>query len=206
MEAGRHLLCAAAFTSCDSEGVEHAISMLAPQQMSAAALADKAVAECAKVPEDLSLDWLGVCSNAIWEWTEAEYMVSAKAFMTHAGHPQLSHDTDKFNNRKTESAAGYGAAIYPAAFSPGQVCELSNTPMPSRESQFGMQPVFSGEAFHDVSWVDVTNLRTRHLSSISLLETLENGADFQARHPFGLSRVAVNLGGPSQSLAKLVAL
>ncbi|CAE7035222.1 unnamed protein product [Symbiodinium natans] len=195
MEAGRHLLCAATFLGCDPTGVENAVSMVEPRRMSAQVLAEKAVATCGDVPPDLNMDWFGVCSNAIWEWTEAEYMVSAKLFMTNSGQPQLSDDADKLNLRKTDSAVGYGAVVYPSTFSPGRICELSSTRMPSKYSEFGMQPVFSGEAFHDVSWVDVNNLRTRHLSSISLLEALENGAALQARHPWGLSRVAINLGG-----------
>ena len=197
MEAGRHLLCAATFLGCDPTGVENAVSMVEPRRMSAQVLAEKAVATCGDVPPDLNMDWFGVCSNAIWEWTEAEYMVSAKLFMTNSGQPQLSDDADKLNLRKTDSAVGYGAVVYPSTFSPGRICELSSTRMPSKYSEFGMQPVFSGEAFHDVSWVDVNNLRTRHLSSISLLEALENGAALQARHPWGLSRVAINLGGRS---------
>ncbi|CAE7342989.1 unnamed protein product [Symbiodinium necroappetens] len=195
MEAGRQLLCASTFIGCDSEGVDHAVSMIEPQRMSIGSLAEVTIAKCGRVPPDLNMDWFGVCSNAILEWTEAEYMLSAERFMTHSGQPQLADDADKFNLRKTDSAARYGAVIYPPVFSPGKICELSRTTLPSKDSRFGAQSVFSGEAFHDVSWVDVTNLRTRHLSSISLLEMLENGADFQTRHPFGLSRVAVNLGG-----------
>ncbi|CAJ1373200.1 unnamed protein product [Effrenium voratum] len=191
MEAAKQLLCASTFARCDVEGVAYASALLnaSPAKTDAAELA---IQTCG-FPERGS-KWLGRCSYAVWDWADAEYLMSAQGFM-HSGQAQLAEEADRLNSKKTDADAGYSAAVYPALFSPEEICALSMTPLPSQYAGFGLQPVFSGEAFQDVSWVDISNLRTRHLSAISLLETLENGAAFQDRHPQGLSRIAVNLGG-----------
>ena len=187
MEVAKDILCSAAFAECDPEAVSNSLHLLHLDAVSKVDAAQKVLDVCATGGED----WIGRCSLAIWEWADAEYFVSAKSFM-HSDRPQSSEESDRLNLKKTDANAGYSAVVYPPSLSPKQVCESSLTAMLSHGT---LQPVFSGEAFGDVSWVDVSNLRTRHLSAISLLETLENSQAFQEQHPNGLSRVAVNLGG-----------
>lgn len=168
--------------------------MLVPlEKVSKRSAAERAIDVCTDLREDVN--WLGTCSYALWQWADAEYFVSARNFMPDS-EPQTSEETDRLNWKKTDSNAGFFAPVFPPRLSPSAVCEDSLRWM-SNNSSSSSQPVFSGEAFSDVSWVDVSNLRTRHLSSISLLEVLENGRRFQEQHPDGLSRVAVNLGGRS---------
>ena len=165
-------------------GVEHSLQLLGGEPGA------KAVLDACRPRTDgksAIAEQLGQCSYAIWDWADAQYFISARRFMS-SDQPLTSEDTDRFNLQKTEANAGYSAVVYPPKLSPGEICKESL-------SQDERLPVFAGEAFGDVAWVDVSNLRTRHLSSISLLEILENGEAFQHRHPNGLSRVAVNLGG-----------
>ena len=187
MEVAKEILCSAAFADCEPQGVRQALQLLHLGSVSKVDAAHKVLDVCANGGQD----WIGRCSLAIWEWADAEYFVSARSFMD-SDRPQSSEASERLNFKKTDANAGYSAVVYPPSLSPQQVCETSLTAMWSHGT---LQPVFGGEAFGDVSWVDVSNLRTRHLSAISLLETLENSKAFQVRHPNGLSRVAVNLGG-----------
>ncbi|CAK9096567.1 Uncharacterized protein SCF082_LOCUS45327 [Durusdinium trenchii] len=193
MEVAKQLLCAASFVRCDPEGVNHGVKLL-QMDLSEREAAQRAEEAC--TADVSAVDWLGKCSFAIWDWADAEYFISAKDFMSNSDEPQTSEESDRLNLRKTDANAGYAAVVYPPSLSPGHICQTSLTPMsPSPGESKASQPIFGGEAFGDVAWVDVSNLRTRHLSSISLLEVLENGKAFQERHPFGLSRFAINLGG-----------
>jgi len=164
--------------------------MLSVESSNKRSAAEQVIDKCTDLGEDVKSS-LGSCSYAIWTWADAEYFVSAQDFMPES-KPQTSEESDRLNLKKRDSDSGFPAPVFPPRFSPAGVCSESLKWMPNKN---GLQPVFSGEAFGDVSWVDVSNLRTRHLSAISLLETLENGKAFQRRHPEGLSRVAVNLGG-----------
>eukprot|EP00434_Breviolum_minutum_P019975 symbB.v1.2.017620.t1/scaffold1340.1/size241236/5 len=190
MEVARQILCAATFAPCDSEGLKNALMMLSVESSNKRSAAEQVIDKCTDLGEDVKSS-LGSCSYAIWTWADAEYFVSAQDFMPES-KPQTSEESDRLNLKKRDSDSGFPAPVFPPRFSPAGVCSESLKWMPNKN---GLQPVFSGEAFGDVSWVDVSNLRTRHLSAISLLETLENGKAFQRRHPEGLSRVAVNLGG-----------
>ena len=177
-------------SSLETAGLKNALMMLSVESSNKRSAAEQVIDKCTDLGEDVKSS-LGSCSYAIWTWADAEYFVSAQDFMPES-KPQTSEESDRLNLKKRDSDSGFPAPVFPPRFSPAGVCSESLKWMPNKN---GLQPVFSGEAFGDVSWVDVSNLRTRHLSAISLLETLENGKAFQRRHPEGLSRVAVNLGG-----------
>ncbi len=177
-------------SSLETAGLKNALMMLSVESSNKRSAAEQVIDKCTNLGEDVKSS-LGSCSYAIWTWADAEYFVSAQDFMPES-KPQTSEESDRLNLKKRDSDSGFPAPVFPPRLSPSGVCSESLKWMPNKN---GLQPVFSGEAFGDVSWVDVSNLRTRHLSAISLLETLENGKAFQRRHPEGLSRVAVNLGG-----------
>ncbi|CAK0848124.1 unnamed protein product, partial [Prorocentrum cordatum] len=59
---------------------------------------------------------------------------------------------ERINQLKVPAAGGYPPPLYPAALSPGRTCELAGSE--------GGVPLYGGEAFGDITWVDVTNLRT----------------------------------------------
>eukprot|EP00928_Gymnodinium_smaydae_P022004 TRINITY_DN18619_c0_g1_i2.p1 TRINITY_DN18619_c0_g1~~TRINITY_DN18619_c0_g1_i2.p1 ORF type:complete len:730 (-),score=142.69 TRINITY_DN18619_c0_g1_i2:64-1944(-) len=120
-------------------------------------------------------------------WTEALYNRLVAPYVDSSLGFQPDHKLNRLSARKVSAAAGYPALLYPWPLSPGSACAFDT-------DSVAEWPLFGGEAFGDVSWVDVTNQRTRHLNMLSLLELLENGADFAARHPAGLSHVAVNIG------------
>ncbi|CAE8624845.1 unnamed protein product [Polarella glacialis] len=195
MEASRQQLCAVTFVDCDEDLPGRAAQAILRLQQSAD---DEAFDQAASVSYQACTwkdhgtvplhQWLQVCSVALWGWADAEYRGAIKPLIPDDEGVMSEASSSRSNAKKVGVGQGYRSMAYPASFSPGGIC--SDSVWQSKDTW----PVFGGEGFGEMSWVDVVNQRTRHLSTISLLELLENGAHFEARHPTGLSRVAINLG------------
>eukprot|EP00929_Paragymnodinium_shiwhaense_P006633 TRINITY_DN11044_c0_g2_i1.p1 TRINITY_DN11044_c0_g2~~TRINITY_DN11044_c0_g2_i1.p1 ORF type:complete len:736 (-),score=140.90 TRINITY_DN11044_c0_g2_i1:959-2881(-) len=199
-ESVRQLLCTAAFARCSVKNLPgKALELVYEVGMRVAPILDD---------DNIMADWesgmnrckwghsflledselrarvFSACFSLAMAWTERIYRQVVGPFVDPETGVQTAESAAEASARKVSASVGYPALVYPPELSPSGVCAFEGVP----------RPLFGGEAFNDVASIDVLNQRSRHLNIISLLELFENGKGFAARHPRGLSGVAVNIG------------
>lgn len=186
LEAARELLCAAIFADCEEGLLQRSIEIARPWAANSGAQQGADAIEICSVASGERTQRLA-CGASTWAWAEKEYGNAVHPFIGSPApmHPEVAKGHDM---KKVVADPGYVALTYPPELTPGRVCSATRNQDPEA------WPVFGGEAFGDMAWVDVTNQRSRHLSMVALLELLENSAPMAAHYPQGLSRVAVNFG------------
>jgi len=180
-EACRQLICAAAHMTCDANLTGRARIAAEPWAENASSAAAGKAASIAL--RNCGSQRFSICAQAVWDWEEAEYHAALLPILGEGSHG-LANELEVRDAKKVASSLSRAALMFPPPLSPRMVCAFQNETL----------PLFGGEAFGDVAWVDVTNLRTRNLNMLSLFELLQNGLGFEARHPTGLSYTVVNIG------------